>query len=210
MNSLFLTDLDVGGSHVQGDLAIATGLFTGNEVPGYSTRYSNVVGQELGLLSGPDSGELTKEDNYIAGQIAGVDTATAYVRADFKIPVNTPDWSSGFQFRKERGGDYLVFFVTSDGWWSVQHATITGESWTVLEEGHSSAINFNDPVLNTLELFFVGSVAMLYVNNEFLDTADIGSILTSGDVAVAYGIYADDLTSTAEIENFEVWGSPYD
>ena len=210
VNSVYVSDLDLSGSHAQGDLAIATGLFTGNEVPGYSTRYSNVVGQELGLLSGPDSGQLIKEDDYIAGHFAGVDTATAYVRANFKVPVNTPDWSAGFQFRRESGGDHLVFFVTSDSWWSVQHATITGESWSVLEEGYSSAINFNDPVLNTLELFFVGSVAMMYVNDEFLGTADIGSIQTSGDVTVAYGIYANDIPGTAEFENFEVWGSPYD
>ena len=114
------------------------------------------------------------------------------------------------QFRKESDGDYLVFFVASDSWWSVQHATITGESWTVLEEDHSSAVNFNDPVLNTLELFYVGSVAMMYVNDEFLGTADISSIQTSGDVTVAYGIYANDIPGTAEFENFEVWGSPYD
>ena len=100
--------------------------------------------------------------------------------------------------------------MASDRQWSVQHATITGESWEVLEEGHSSAINFNDPVVNMLELFFVGSVAIMYVNGEFLRTADISSIDAPGDVAVAYGIYADDPPSTAEFENFEVWGSPYD
>ena len=210
VNSVFLSDLDLSGTRPQGDLAIATGLFVGNEVPGYSTGYSNVGGHELGLLSGPASGQLTKEGSYISGQFADVDTATAYVRSDFRVPLNTSDWSSGFQFRKKREGDYLVFLVDSDGWWSVQHATITGESWTVLEEGNSQAVNLNDPILNTLELFFVGSVAMMYVNSEFLGTADISSIQTSGDVTVAYGIYANDLPGTAEFENFEVWGSPFD
>lgn len=208
INSAYVSDLDLSTSHVQGELAIATGLFTSNEIPGYSTRYSNVVGQELGLLSGPDSGQLTKEDNYIAGQVAGVDAATAYVRADFRVPVNTPDWSLGFQFRNEGEGDYLVYFVTSDARWSVEHATISGEDWSPLGEGHSSAINFNDPVLNTLELFFVGSVAMMYVNDEFLGTADINSIQTAGDVSAAYGIYANDLPGTGRFDGFEVWGSP--
>ena len=43
-----------------------------------------------------------------------------------------------------------------------------------------------------MEVFFVGSVAMMYVNDVFLGTADISSVNTSGDVSVAYGIYADD------------------
>ncbi len=209
VNSEFISDIDVSGSSLQGNLALATGIYSDSEVPGYSTNFSEVFGEEWGLLAGPNAGELIKEDNFIAGQFAGVDTASAYVRADFISPINTPSWSLGFQFRKEGEGDYLVYLVTSDAWWSVQHATITGESWSVLEEGYSPAINFNDPVLNTLELFFVGSVAMMYVNDEFLGTADISSIQMAGDVSAAYGIYADDLPSTGRFDGFEVWGSTY-
>ena len=210
VNSTYVTDLEFGGSQNQGDLAIGTGFWTNTEVPGYSTQFTNVSAQELGLLSGTKSGQLTKKDNLIATQYAGVDVATAYARTDFKMPINTDEWSSGILFRKEGENDYLLFMVTAAREWSVQHATYSGDDWRKLGGGHSSAINFNDPVLNKLELFFVGSVAMMYVNSVFLGTADISSVQASGDVVAAYGLYANDAASTADFENFEVWGSPYD
>ena len=210
VNSVYVTDLDMSGGHPQGQLSITTGVFTDSEVPGYSTRFADVSAQELGLLSGLDSGELAMKPGLIATEYAGVDAATAYARADFKTPINTEPWSAGLLFRKAGTSDYLLFGVTSARQWSVQHATFSGDGWQQLEGGHSSAIDFNDPVVNELELFFVGSVAMMYVNDVFLGTADISSVDTSGDVAVAYGIYADDAASTVEFENFEVWGSPYD
>ena len=210
VNSNYVTDLDIGGSQNQGNLAIATGFWTNTEVPGHSTQFANVSAQELGLLSNSHSGQLTKKDNFIATQYAGVDTATAYARADFRMPDNTDEWSSGIMFRKVRESDYLNFAVTSDRRWLIWHATYLGGDWQQLEGGHSPAINFNDPVLNTLEVFFVGSVAMMYVNDVLLGTADISSVNTSGDVAAAYGIYANDDHSTSNFENFEVWGSPYD
>ena len=109
-------------------------------------------------------------------------------------------------FRKELENDYLVFRITADRQWSVQHATDSGDNWQRLDGGHSPVINFNDPVLNTMEVFFVGSVAMMYVNNVFLGTADISSVQASGDVVAAYGLYANDAAGTADFENFEVWG----
>ena len=210
VNSEYVADLDISGSQFQGWLTIATGLFANSEVPGYSTRFSNVLGVEIGLLSGPESGQLTKSGTRIAGQFASLDTATGYTRASFKVPINNDQWSTGILFRTEQENDYLIFVVTAAGQWSVQHATFSGDDWQQLESGHSDAIDFNDPVVNELELFFVGSVAMMYVNDVLLGTADISSVNTSGDVAVAYGIYADDAQSTADFENFEVWGSPYD
>ena len=207
VNFDYVTDLDLSESQLDGALTIATGLFADSEVPGYSTRFGNVVGQEWGLLSGPENGQLTKSGTRIAGQFAGVDTATAYARASFKVPVNTDEWSKGILFRTEGENDYFIFVVTAAREWSVQHATYSGDDWQQLEGGHSSAININDPVLNRMEVFFVGGVAMIYVNDVFLGTADISSVNTSGDVSVAYGIYAEDAPSTAEFENFEVWGS---
>lgn len=210
VNSEYVADLDISGSQTDGDLTVATGFWTDSEVPGYSTRYSNVVGQELGLLSGPGSGELTKGSSFIATQDAGVDTAVAYVRADFSVPINMDEWSSGILFRTKGESDYLLFAVTDAQLWTLQHASFSGDSWQELEGDYSSAINFNDPVLNQLELFFIGDVAIMYANNSILGTADIDSVKLSGDVAVAYGVYKDDFLSTAKFENFEVWGSPYD
>ena len=180
VNSNYVADLDVSGSHSRGMLSVATGFFEGSEVPGYSTKFYNVFGVEWGLLTDPDSGQLIKEDDFIATHNANVDAYMGFVRADFEAPTSSGDWSSGILLRAEAESDYLVFMVTSDRRWSVQHATDSEKSWIVLEEGHSSAINFNDPVLNRLEILYVDSIAVIYVNGVFLGTADISSVNTSG------------------------------
>ena len=210
VNSTFVTDLDLSDSLSQGQLSVATGVFTDSKIPGYSTRFSNLNVQELGLLSGPDSGELTKGSTSIATQDAEVDTAMAYVKADFSVPVNTNAWSSGILFRTKGKSDYLLFAVTNAQFWTLQHATVSGDDWQELKGDYSSAINFNDPIQNRLELFFIDDVAIAYANDVLLGTADIRAVDMSGDVQIAYGVLANDLRSTAEFENFEVWGSPYD
>ena len=210
VNEEYVGDLDISGSQSQGELSIATGLFSDSEVPGYSTRFSNVIGQELGLLFGPNSGQLTSGGNVIAINRAGIDSFMAYSRVDFLTPINTETWSLGILFRTKGENDFLTFSLDSDRIWSIDHATYSGNEWQQLEGGQSSAVKFNDPALNQLELFFAGDLAIVYVNDVFLETADISPVNVSGDVAVAYGIYQDDLPSTAEFENYEVWGSPYD
>ena len=50
---------------------------------------------------------------------------------------------------------------------------------------------------------------MMYVNDVLLGTADISSVNTSGDVAVAYGIYADDAQSTGKNSKTSRCGVPH-
>ena len=206
VNFDFVTDLDLSGTQESGQLAIATGLFSGSEVPGYTTRFQNVIGEEIGLISGPHSGKLSNAREFIATKYAGINTASAYTRADFKIPIDTRKWSAGLMFRKEGENDYLLFGISADLRWSLQHASYSGDDWQRLVGGDSPFINYNDPVGNKLEIFYVGNVAIMYVNNDLLGVADISSIMAPGDVAAAYGLYSDDLSGTVSYKKFEVWG----
>ena len=208
VNSQLLTDLDVSGGSDRGSLKVATGIFKGNSVPGKSTVVSNIYAEELGLLYGPSSGELTKKESYIATQRAGLDVSWAYVSAEVRPPDSTESWSAGFLFRSKNRDDRLVFRITSTSWWSVDLATHSGEGWQSLEDGYSNHIDLNDPILNRIEIFFIGQVAMMYVNGHSLGSADIGAVTGSGDIKLAYGIYRDDDHTTARFEAFTVWGSP--
>ena len=61
VNSAYVMDLDVSGGSKKGELEVATGLFENNEVPGYSTRISNVRAQELSILYGPQDDSLNRD-----------------------------------------------------------------------------------------------------------------------------------------------------
>ena len=208
VNSVYVTDLDVSAGSTEGELEVATGLFEGDEVPGYSTKLSNIRAAELSILYGPQAGSLTKDSSFISSHRAGVDISFAYAGVEFRTPDDPDKWSAGFMFR-DRGGedDFLVFHVSSSGSWRVDHATYSGEDWQTLKEGYSDSIDIKHPTLNRLEVLFVGQVAIVYVNGRELGTADISSITTSGDVGVAYGIYQGDDHSTARFEDFTVWGA---
>ena len=206
VNSRYVTDLDVSGGSHEGKLEVATGLFTGDEVPGYSTKLGNISAWELSLLYGPQDGSLDNSQEFISTHGARIDVQFAYARVEFRTPDDPEEWSAGLMFRKSGEDDYFLFYVSSSGFWSVEHATYSGEDWQTQEEAFSSEVDIKHPTLNRLEILFIGEVAIVYVNGRELGNVDISSITTSGDVRVAYGIYKGDDPSTARFEEFTVWG----
>ena len=210
VNSEYVTDLDVSGASEGGSLEVATGIFTGDEVPGETTRISEITASALEKLHGPSSGSLTKVGTSIATRIANIDVDFAYASAEFRTPDDIENWSAGLMFRKRGREDYLIFRISSWGTWTVSHATTSGDGWQTLVQGYSSEIDVDNPILNRIEVFYVGEVAVVYVNDQVLGIADISSISGSGDVMVAYGVQRDDDNTTAQYENFVVYGLPPD
>ena len=212
VNSEFVTDLDVSGASELGNLEIATGIFTGDEVEGETTRVSDVVASALEKLHGPSSGSLTitMDSSSIATHEANVDVEFAYATVEFRTPDDIGNWSAGLLFRQRDREDNLIFLISSSAWWMVEQATVSGENWRTLEEGFSGQIDLDPPILNRLEVFFVGDVAIVYANGQQLGVADIGAdgVPESGDVGAAYGIFIDDDDSAAQYENFVVYGLP--
>ena len=208
VNSEYAADLDLSGASGGGSLEIATGLFSGHEIAGETTRISDAGAVALERLQGPSSGSLTKDSSLIAGRSAGVDTDFAYVGADFIIPAGQSRWSAGLMFRKRGGDDYLAFHVSHLGLWEVSRATRSGDGWRTLAGGFAPSVDADAPIRNRLEALFVGSVAIVYANGVRLGSADISAVPHSGDVSVAYGVYAEDERGAARYEGFEVWGMP--
>ena len=208
VNSEYVADLDVSGASERGSLEIATGLFAGDEVAGETTRVSDIRASALERLHGPSSGELTKDSTNIATRKANVDVDFAYSSAEFSAPDGLENWSAGLLFRKRGREDYLIFYIRSSGVWEVNHATTSGDDWRDITLGYSSEINDDNPILNRIEVFYMGKVAVVYANGQLLGEADISAISGSGDVRVVYGIYKNDDHSAAQYENFVVYGLP--
>ena len=210
VNSEYVADLDVSGADDGGSLEVATGIFTGHEVAGETTRVSDIRASALEKIHGPSSGTLTKGGTSIAARKANVDVEFAYASAEFRTPDDLDNWSAGLMFRKRGREDYLLFYIHSWGLWKVSHATRSGDDWRTLEQGYSREIDVANPILNRIEVFYVGEVAIVYVNDQSLGEVDISSISGSGDVEAAYGVYRGDDHSAAQYENFVVYGLPSD
>ena len=202
-----VTDLDVSEGSNAGELEIATGIFRGNEVIGETTIVTDVNAEEVGVLFGPTAGELDKDSSSIAIEPARLNVPWAYASAELRVPAGVDDWSCGFSFRSVDEEDYLVFRIVSSGWWRVSHATDSGEGWRTLEEGNALDIDVDDPILNRLEVLFIGEVAAVYVNDKLLGTANISSVPSSGDIKLGHGYSRVDSHSAAQYENYTVWGT---
>ena len=205
INSLLVTDLDLSGASERGSLEVATGLYAGDEIPGETTKVSDVAALTVERIHGPSSGDLAKDSPNTAIHPAGADAEFGYAIAEFRTPDNLESWSVGLMLRYNDGEDYLIFCVHSSTWWSAQRAAFE-EDWQVLEDGFAPGIDLDPPILNRLEAFYVGEVAVFYANGKRLGFAHIYDIPQSGDVAVAYGIYSGDDHSVGRYENFVVYG----
>ena len=211
VNSEYVTDMNVSGASERGALGVAANLFRGHGVVGESTRVRNVTASALEKIHGPSSGSLTSSATEIATRSADIDAEFAYAAVEFNTLDDSENWSAGLVFRARGEEDYLLFYVSSWAWWTVDRATYWEGDWQTLEEGFAGQIVLDPPILNRLELFYMGEVAIVYANGQRLGVVDIGgvdSVPESGDVEAAYGIYSYDDYGTAQYENFVVYGLP--
>ncbi len=210
VNSEFVGELDVSGSYIDGQLSIVSGVFYDTKVLGLSTKFSDVSAQEFGILSEPHSGDLVKNSAFIAGYSAGVDVSVGYARASFEVDRDVINWRVGITFRQRGGEDYLVFYVDDSRYWRVVRATVSSDGWETLTDGYSDLVDRHHPIENELEVFFIDTSAMVYVNGEKLGTASIGSVMGSGDLRVAYAVStSSDDHALGRFKDFAVWGSPH-
>ena len=209
VNNVLITDLDLSSSHESGGLSLATGFTTGSGIPGRHINFSDVFAWEILQLHGPEAGELTTS-GYVGISDADVDVSlyAGYAEATIELSANTANWSMGIGFHRSilESDDFLIFNVRQHSVWSVGHATYLGDDFRNLDGGRSNAIDVTRPISNHLEVFFLGRVAYLYVNGEYLGYVDISAVPENVDVAVMFGIFHEDDSATAQFKDFSVWG----
>ena len=206
VNSKYVSDFDLSGANESGGLEIATGLFTGDEVEGETTRVSDVSASALEKLHGPSDGSLTNDltdwANNLGNNIAAVNSRLGYASVEFR--------ANGISFSVSALGlwrdpsnledETLFFYVNGHGAWGIttQHGDIESSSYEM------------SPTSNRLEMFYMDDTAVVYINGEYLETADISSVEKSGDIGGITVIYYSDVSSTVQYENFVVHGLPTD
>ena len=211
VNSKYVSDFDLSGANESGSLEIATGLFTGDEVEGATTRVSDVSASALEKLHGPSDGSLTNDltasTNISIDNVTLVNSRLAYARVEFR----TNRIASSLSALMLRPGlavndndDFLLFYISGHGAWGMIYVA-DGES----QELESGSYN-RSPTSNRLEMFYMDDMAVVYVNGKRLDITDISSVRKAGDTDILAAIYYSDVDSTAQYENFVVYGLPAD
>ena len=208
VNSKYVSDFDLSGANESGSLEIATGLFTGDEVEGETTRVSDVSASSLEKLRGPSYGSMTNKLtglNTSSNNVALVNSRLAYARVEFRTTGIASSLSALTLFPSLAVSDeFLLFYASSYGRWGIAYSS-DGES----QELESGSYN-TSRISNRLEILYMGDTAVVYVNGELLDTADISFVEKSDDTGILAAIYYSQVDSTAQYENFVVYGLPTD
>ena len=208
INGTLVAHLDLSDGLVAGDVAVFTGFFRDDSVPGRSTAYQGFTVREPRFIAG-ESGQLWHDDD---DQIEAFHLRTSVgdfiAVVEFVNPYsqNAGTWDYGIAFRDATGpNDFHAVVVDSDGGWDyfVREANTTP---TYRESGRA-ALNLQEGGTNLLVLWAVGDTALLYVNRTLVAELDISRGADVGDVWVGTGFFAGNerAGSVTEFRDFAVW-----
>ena len=203
-NHRYLTDLDISQAESKGDVSVATGIYEGTEIAGHSTIVTDIHMLKLTQLSGVPSQTLQSSGGYIAEQPANVNLAWGYATATFTLSDNAAQWSAGIIFRAD-GATGVAYTIDHYQEWAIYELT-NADDWPLLSYDSNSHIDIAHPVQNQIEIMFIGSVAVLYVNGWTIGSVDIPYPEQSGDVRAAFGLFHDDDATSATLDSFYVYG----
>ena len=204
-NNRYVTDVDVSQAEPRGAISVATGVYQGTEIAGYSTIVSEIEMRKLTQLNRVPSQTLQAGGEYIAAHPADVDIVWGYATATFTLNAPASQWSAGIIFRDATDETDILYTIDSYQEWAIYELTDDGE-WPLLSYDSTRHIDITHPAQNQIEVMFIGSVAVIYVNGRTIGSVDITYPKQSGDIRAAFGLFYDDDSISASLENFYVYG----
>ncbi len=209
VNGQFVATLDTSRLTKSGDVRVATGTFSGNEIEGEVTRFKDFTVWSLDEpTSGPTSGSLEHEvDGYIEVYSADTNVKDFIAEVTFYNPYSTSkgSWDYGFWYRHISKNTHHVVWVDSDGKW--YHHVVIDEDWNTVGEGNVSSLRTGTSQYNHLRVIVMGDSGWFYVNGQLVATLDTSGLTKSGGIAAATGIWTgNEINDEAtRFEDFTVW-----
>jgi len=149
------------------------------------------VAQTARLVYGPSSGTLSNSTD--ATTFSNTDTKVIDFVAEttFKNP-NTAiqdTWSYGIMFRRWQNQDkefgYYYYYITSQGdWYITGYHPDNGKTYIT---GKNDNIDLSVGGSNKLKIVAEGKTAMIFINDKYIDTADISKNTDPGNITVGTG-----------------------
>ena len=201
VNGDFISELDLSDVTAEGDIAVITGAFEGDEVVGAVTKFEDFQAVSLHSEYGPADGKLEYEKGIISGHTSGVWTRDFVAEAEFTNPPGSK-WDYGFIIRNPEFSRLEVIGVNGDNWWFHNTRDVGDDEYTDVAEGRLGLKSKNH-----LLLWAANDYGLFFVNGELVARLDLSHNLDYGSVSVMGGFY-NDHTEEPEFENFNVWTFP--
>lgn len=204
VNGDYVASVDLGSVTEEGDVAVITGAYTGDEVSGAVTRYEGFKGYELRKKYGPSSGVIIKEAGLIGVHVSGVWTRDLVAEAEYINPQGS-DWSYGFMVRNPVVGRLEVIGITGYGQWWHYTRTLGDSDYIELASDFiwRSGTNLGQS-RNRLLLIAFGESGWFFVNDHLITKLDLGHNQYVGGVSAMGDFYLNHFSSP-EFQNFNVW-----
>ena len=186
-----------------GDVAVITGVFSGNEVAGAVTRFENFSGDGLSRRYGPADGKLEKEPASIATHGSGVRTRDLVVEADFVNPQGS-DWDYGFIIRNPEVNRLEVIGLTDKASWFHYALDVGDDEYTKVGDDYLLDAGVSLLSRNHLLIIAIEESGWLLVNDRLVAKLDLGHNQTSGGISAMGDFFRNHLGSSS-FENFNVW-----
>lgn len=189
LNGILISELDLGSKTLPGNVKLAVGLYSGNELDGRSTPYNDFNIWQTNLT--PESGSLVHDqDGYIEEYGPDTKYTNFIVTSTYKNPygTSTGNFDYGFMFRNLGGNDQFRLPVAeSKGWELAFHA---GESEGVkVNSGSISNLRIGVGESNNLTLVALEENGWLFCNGSLVSELNLSNSLAAGSVHAASGQY---------------------
>ena len=200
VNGDFVSAVDLSSVTSEGDAAVITGAYTGDEVAGAVTRFEDFRGFSLKKRYGPTDGRLVKEEGFVSQHESGVRARDLVVEAHF---INPPgeDWDYGFIIRNPSSNRLDVIAVSDDARWFHRTRNIGDEGYTAVASGQFSDSLTAPSRRNHLLLIAMKDAGWLFIDEELVSKLDLSHNQDEGEVSAMANFWRDH---RAEVDFYDV------
>ncbi|MEN6436914.1 MAG: serine/threonine-protein kinase [Anaerolineaceae bacterium] len=191
LNGELISELDLSSRQTDGLIELATGLYAGNEINGYSTYYSNFEVWRLDMT--PQSGSLIHDSDEYIEEFGTEDYITDFIMvADFTNPYSTSvgNFDCGFMFRNQGGNEQFRLVISQSQSWELTNNA--ADSTSVITSSTLTNMNTNDSGTNEFSVVALGDKGWFYSNQYLVSSLDLSSRMDAGTNRIATGMYLDD------------------
>ena len=204
VNGDYVTSVDLRSVTGEGDVAVITGAYTGDEVSGAVTRYEGFRGFELVKRYGPAEGAFAREPGIVSEHSSNVHARDVVTEVEFIKPQGR-DWDYGLLLRKSQRHRLEVIGVTDDQWWFHRTREPGDTEYSSVASGYLSNSGLSlSSSRNRLLLIAIEESDWFFINGQLVAKLDLGHNRDVGDVS-AMGDFFNNHSGNPEFREFNVW-----
>ena len=204
VNGDYVAWVDLSGLTLDGNVAVITGAYTGNQISGAVTRYEGFKGYELKKQYGPAEGTLRREPEFVSEHDSRVRTRDLVTEVEFSNS-RGQDWDYGFIVRSPQSGRLEVIGVTDDAWWFHYTRNVGDDDYTEIASGYlrNSGASLSSSQ-NRLLLIAVEGSGWFFINDHLATKLDLGHNQDVGNVSVMADFF-NSHRGNPQFKEFNVW-----